>query len=212
LAQSLVDSVIYLWSADPAEDADRADVLASKALSADSDNAMAHLARARSLFVRKKEWDAAIAEAEAATAADRNLAAGYAAAGFYKVFSGRAAEGFAGVENALRLSPRDSLRFAWEQEICHLHAHLAQWDRAIEWCRKSIATHPQFWAYADLAAAYAWINHDVDARAAVAELVKLKPDFTIRTWANIKWSDNPTFQREYQRITDGLRKAGLAEE
>ena len=66
-------------------------------------------------------------------------------------------------------------------------------------------------AYIDLAAAYAWTGRDAEARAAVTELLKLKPGYTVQQWATIKWSDNATFQREYQRIVEGLRKAGLPE-
>jgi adenylate cyclase len=192
------------------KDADRADALASQALSAHPDNAEAHYAKAWSLNV-KRQYDAAIAEAEAAIADDRNLAAAHAYAGFWNIYLGHAAEGFTGVETALRLSPRDPLRYSWEYLICHLHTHLAQWDQTIEWCRKSIATHPFSYACIDLAAAYAWTGRDADAREAVAELLKLKPGFTVQQFANLKWTDNPTFQREYQRIVGGLRKAGLPE-
>ena len=40
---------------------------------------------------------------------------------------------------------------------------------------------------------------------------KLYPDFTVQTWAGIPWGDNPTFNAQYQRIVEGLRKAGLPE-
>jgi len=39
----------------------------------------------------------------------------------------------------------------------------------------------------------------------------LKPGFTVQTHANSKQSDDPTFKKEYERITEGLRKAGLPE-
>ena len=79
-------------------------------------------------------------------------------------------------ETALRLSPRDAARNIWELLLCDAHALLAQWDQAIEWCRKSIATGSSTeWAYSDLAAAYGWTGRDAEARAAVAELLKLTP-------------------------------------
>ena len=130
------------------------------------------------------------------------------------VYLGRAAEGFSGVETALRLNPRDPGRGFWEYQICHLHTHLMQWDQAIEWCRRSVATRPRWFAYLEIAADYAWTGRDADARAAVAELLKLKPGLTVQQAANAgkKMSDNPTFQREADRIYDGLRKAGLPEQ
>ena len=60
-------------------------------------------------------------------------------AGFWKMFLGRSEDGFAGVETALRLSPRDPRVPYWQFYMCHLHTHLAQWEQAIEWCNKSIA-------------------------------------------------------------------------
>jgi hypothetical protein len=50
-----------------------------------------------------------------------------------------------------------------------------------------------------------------EARAAVAELLKSRRGFTVQDWANINWSDTPTFLRENQGIVEGLRKAGVPE-
>ncbi len=212
LSKVLTVNVQSGWSAHPAEDADRAEALASHALSAEPENALAHDAKARTLFA-KKQYDAGIAEEEAAIAFDPNLATANAAAGFFKVFVGHAAEGFSGLEKALLLSPRGDHQWAWEWWICKLHAHLAQWDQAIERCRKSIALSPTEFAYPYLAAAYAWTGRDADARAAVAELLKLEPGSTVQQWADSvrKSSDDPTYQRELQPIVEGLRKAGLPE-
>jgi adenylate cyclase len=91
---------------------------------------------------------------------------------------------------------------------------LAQWDQAIEWCRKSIATGSSTeWAYSDLAAAYGWTGRDAEARAAVAELLKLTPGFTVQSWAAFgpRLSVDPTYLREHSGIVEGLRKAGAPE-
>jgi adenylate cyclase len=63
-----------------------------------------------------------------------------------------------------------------------------------------------------LASAYAWTGRTGEAHAAVAELLKLMPHYTVDRWANEKFSDNPTFLAQYRRIIEGLRKAGLPEE
>jgi hypothetical protein len=39
-----------------------------------------------------------------------------------------------------RLSPCDPEVPFWQFYLCHLHAHLAQWEQAIEWRGKSIAS------------------------------------------------------------------------
>jgi adenylate cyclase len=84
------------------------------------------------------------------------------------------------------LSPRDSAASTWQHFSCELHAHLAQWDAAIESCNKAFAGNQDNWrALANLAAANACAGHDKEAAEAVAELRKLHPDFTVQTWAGI---------------------------
>jgi adenylate cyclase len=127
---------------------------------------------------------------------------------------GRAAEALAPVEKAIRLSPRDPELYVWYFVLCHAHTHLARDTSAIEWCNKSIATGKTFWfAYVDLASAYAWRGQKAEAAAAVAELLKLRPGYTVQTLEQegSGASDNPAFRREYQRIVEGARKAGLPE-
>jgi hypothetical protein len=71
--------------------------------------------------------------------------------------------------------------------MCHLHTHLTQWEQAIEWCGKSIASgNASMFPYVDLAAANAWAGHDKEAKEAVAGLRKLYPDFTVQTWVTIR--------------------------
>jgi tetratricopeptide (TPR) repeat protein len=128
------------------------------------------------------------------------------------MFLSHSEDGFAGVEKALRLSPRDPGVSTWQFLMCHLHTHLTQWEQAIDWCGKSIASgNDSMYPYVDLAAANAWAGHDKEAKEAVAQLRKFYPDFTVQSWAGIHWSDDPTFNEQYQRIVEGLRKAGLPE-
>jgi hypothetical protein len=109
------------------------------------------------------------------------------------------------------LSPRDPLLNTWYFYICHAHSHLGQDEPAIEWCRKSIAVKPFWIAYVDLAASYAWTGRQSEAQAAVAELRRMRPDYTVAGWLNDGngRSDNTLFLTEFQRIAKGLSKAGL---
>ena len=106
LAIALTDRVNNLWSDDPAGDLARADKLADSALALQPDDAWAHLAKAE-VFFHKRQWRAAISQAEAALADDPNNADAHANLSFWNMFLGHSEDGFAGVETALRLSPRD---------------------------------------------------------------------------------------------------------
>jgi adenylate cyclase len=211
LTFALTDRADNLWSDDPAGDIARADKLADSALALQPEDAWAHMAKAH-VFGDKRQWKAAISQAEAALAGDPNNASVHADLTFWNMFLGHSEDGFTGVETALRLSPRDPGVNWWQFYMCHLHTHLAQWEQAIEWCGKSIASgNASMFPYVDLAAANAWAGHDKEAKEALAQLRKLYPDFTVQSWAGIHWSDDPTFNEQYARIVEGLRKGGLPE-
>ncbi len=211
LSGALTDRVTNQWSDDPAGDLARAEKVADSALALQPDDASAHMAKAQ-VFFDKQQWRAAISQAEAALADDPNYADAHANLSFWNVFLGHSEDGFAGLETALRLSPRDPNVSWWQFYMCHAHTHLAQWEQAIEWCGKSIASGNQsMYPFVDLTAAYAWTGHDKEAKETVAQLRKLYPDFTVQTWAGIHWTDDPTFNAQYARIVEGLRKAGLPE-
>jgi adenylate cyclase len=211
LTAALQSRVWDHWSDDPDGDIARAGKTADAALALQPDNSWVHWAKGQ-VYAVNRQWRPAITEYEAAIALDPNNASAHALAGFRKLFLGRAEEGIAGVETALRLSPRDPGVPWWQFYMCDLHAMLAHWDEAIPWCEKSITGQPQvFYPYVLLAAANAWAGHDKEAKEAAAELQKLYPGFTVQTWAGIHWSEDPTFNAQYQRISEGLRKAGVPE-
>ena len=128
------------------------------------------------------------------------------------MFLGRSEEGFKSVETAFRLSPRDPEVPFWQFYMCHLHVYLSQWEQAIPWCDKAAAGAPQFFVtYLLLASANAWAGHDKEAKEAAAQLQKVYPGFTVQGWLGIHWSDDLAFNAQYQRVVEGLRKAGVPE-
>jgi len=212
LAWGLVDRAFPFRGGNGAVDLPRAEVLLANALSAEPNSAWAHFVKAELLVYGTKQFNDGMSELDVAIDNDRNFARAYALRGTTLIFIGEAKKAISEAETALHLSPRDPLRNQWEFRICHAHAHMAEWENAIEWCQKSIATNAGFWIpHIDLVAANGWLGRDAEARAAIAGLHRLMPGFTVQDWANINWSDNPQFQREYARIVEGLRKAGLPE-
>jgi len=213
LAQAL--TLVYRNRSDPepAKVLARADEAASRAIAAAPNNAHAHYVKAEVLGLSNR-FDAALATYDRAIALDHNHAAAHVGRARNLNVIGRSAEALAPVEKAIRLSPRDPELYVWYFVLCHANTHLARDAQAIDWCLKSIATGKTFWfAYVDLASAYAWRGQQTEAAAAVAELLKLRPGFTVETMVQegSETSDNPAFRKEFQRIVDGARKAGLPE-
>jgi adenylate cyclase len=213
LAQAL--TLIYRnhWDPDAAKVLARADEAATRAIATAPNYAHAHYVKAEVLGLSNR-FDAALATYDRAIALDRNHAAAYVGRARNLNVIGRAADALAPVEKAIRLSPRDPELYVWYFVLCHANTHLARDAQAIEWCLKSLATGKTFWfAYVDLASAYAWRGQNAEAAAAVTELLKLRPGYTVQTLVQdgAGASDNPTFRKEFQRIVEGVRKAGLPE-
>jgi TolB-like protein len=207
----LVSRVDDQWSEDPEGDVARAEKAIDAALAVQPENSRAHWSKSQ-VYEAKKQWGLSITEDETAIALDPNNAEAHADAGFRKIMLGRAEEGFAGVETAFRLSPRDPAVPWWQYYMCHLHAHLAHWEQSIEWCNKAAVSMPDvFYPYLDLAAAHAWLGRDKEAKEAAAQLQKLYPGFTVQTFLSWHWTDDPTFNAQYQHLAEGMRKAGVPE-
>ena len=171
------------WDPDRAQVLARADEAVTRAIALSPNYAHAHYVKAEVLALSGR-FDAALATYDRAIALDPNHAAAYVARGRSLIAIGRAAETVAPVEKAIRLSPRDPDLFIWYYVLCHAHTHLARDAAAIEWCLKSTATGKSFWgAWTDLASAYAWRGQKAEAAAAVAELLKVRPGFTVEQLA-----------------------------
>jgi TolB-like protein/class 3 adenylate cyclase len=213
LAQALTLIYRNRWDPEPATVLARADEAASRAIATAPNYAHAHYVKAEVLGLSNR-FDAALATYDRAIALDRNHAAAYVGRARNLNVIGRAAEALAPVERAIRLSPRDPELYIWYFVLCHANTHLARDAQAIEWCLKSLATGKTYYfAYVDLASAYAWRGQTAEATAAVAELLKLRPGFTVQKLVQegSGTSDNPVFRKEFQRIVEGARKAGLPE-
>jgi adenylate cyclase len=196
---------------------DRAERLADQALSTRPDYAFFLYGKAV-VLAAKKQPEAAILEAEAAIKSDPNYAAAYGRLGGWKGLAGRAEEGLADVETAIRLSPHDPVMWLWELNICSLRIQLAQWDQAIAPCRQALAANPKLWgAHFGLLQAYGWLGREPEAKAELAEGLKLlPPGTTVSVKGAISYartvSDNPVYLQQMARAAEGLRKAGLPEE
>jgi len=153
-----------------------------------------------------------IAESERALALDRNLAPAHANIAIAKFFLGRGEETEAHMEQALRLSPRDTLVYIWS-----LFVGLAKlWQGAdavaIVWLRRSLEAnrnHPS--AHFNLAAALALVGELDEARATARAALALNPSFTIRRYRTNTPSNHPVYLAGRERVYEGMRMAGVPE-
>ena len=195
---------------------------ADRVLAAHPDNAQAHfvkgvVAQYTGTLRGNTQFEAALTQFKAAIAADRNFARAYGEMGFSLILSGRAEDAIEPIDRALKLDPDDCWRGSWEYYMCDAYSHMAKWEQAAEWCERAIGSAPtSYVARYNLAAAYGWLGRAAEASAAIAEIEKLDPGFTVQRYLSSgSWrasSGNEKWRAEDQRIAEGLRKAGLPAE
>ena len=153
-----------------------------------------------------------IADCEQALALDRNLANVHAYIGCAKYFLGRGVEIEAHVQEALRLSPRDTEANIWMIFAGLAKLQLGADEEAVARFHRSVEinrNHPSVHFF--LAAALAHLGRLDEARSAVQAGLALDPTFTLsRIRTNVP-SDNPTFLAGRERFHEGMRMAGVPE-
>ena len=204
---------VYLLSEDRAARLAAAEAASSKALSLAPEHALAHYCLGIVLGVTNRAEEG-IAECERALAIDRNLAAAHAVIGARKLFLGRAEETEAHVQEALRLSPRDTSAFLWLTFVGAAKIYLGRNEEAVDWLRRSIeANRNNPLSHVFLAAALAVLGRLDEARAAARAALTLNPQLTIARFKVFfaQFSENQINLAGRDRIIEGVCKAGVPE-
>jgi adenylate cyclase len=205
---------------DPEDKLKRADELVSEALALDPNYAPAHLVKA---FVLQSQFrlDEAVAEDRRAFDLDPSLVDAYWHMGFVMRRLGEFQTSLELIDKALRLSPRDQFRALWYADKAGSHFALKQYDQAIESARRAIEISPNnSIPYLYLIPALALTGQESQAREALGHYLHLANSGAPRTVAG--WKSNratyvnehtdPRYVEYWDRLIEGMRKAGLQEE
>jgi TolB-like protein len=190
-----------------------AEATLTRALSLAPNHALAH-AFLGIVQMYTKRAALGIAECEQALTLDRNLASAHAFIGQAKYLLGRGAETEAHINEAIRLSPRDYLAYAWMVWVGLAKVQLNLGGEAVAWLRRGLDANRNYSvAHFQVASALARLGELTQARAAVQAGLALDPRFTISRYRNAMnaRSDNPTFLAGCERSIEGMRLAGVPE-
>jgi adenylate cyclase len=185
---------------------DRALELARRGVALDDSLPFAHMFLGW-IHLWRKEHEQAIAEAKRCLALDPNNAEGHVRLGHILDHAGRPAEGIPFIEKAMRLDPHyPSLYLFW---LGHAFHSLERYEEAIVAYQRTISRSPDFFYVRHfLAAVYAQLGRMEEARAEVAEALRMDPGFSgLRVAQRLPLKDPAALAR----LVDGLRKAGLPE-
>jgi adenylate cyclase len=204
LSLATISDYVSDWAADPEEALDEAERWARRALELDDQEPVSHMALGNVMLWRRNH-DGALAEFGRMIELDPNFAQGHSATGLALMYAGRAAEALEAFAIAKRLDPHAPsivLHF-----VAQANFSLGRYEAAAEYLLERIARTPATDSSRMLlAACYGHLGRAEEARTAWAGLMKVNPDFSLAQRARVLPYKEP---REFQRIVDGLAKAGL---
>jgi adenylate cyclase len=202
-----------LLSDDPQTDRLKAGELISRAIAVDSNNYLAHYARA--FFLAEQRPEEAIAEAERALALNPSFIPAYIPLWTANWTAGRFDKATEYSEAALRLGPHDTLAYVYLAEKADGLFIQSRYEEAAEFLKRSIAVNPEYApSYITLTASLALAGHDAEASETLRRYLALPLDIA-KTLTQLKARQpyNTSYLRSfYDRVYQGLRKAGLPEE
>jgi TolB-like protein/Tfp pilus assembly protein PilF len=214
LSFKYIDRALTLQSSDRDADIRKGEDLVSRALAIDPNLPFAHFAKSELLSTEKK-FDEAVAEAERALALDPSFVSAYHGLSTAYCFLGEPQKALGYAEKSLRLSPRDPYLYAAQFEKGFALSMLGRDDEALEWISRSTEAAPEWpLPQAMRASLLALTGHKEEAQATLQLYLSLSTTTakTIQQWRALMPSASPVFVAYGQRLIDGLRQAGMAEE
>ena len=187
---------------------------AEQALLLNPDQPYAHYAKARLIMMKAKPNDAVsanrvIAEAEATLRADPSFARAYWPMAAGEQLLGNYGQSISRLEQAVRISPRDSNIGTWHMEMGRDLLGLGRTDAAVQEGLKAIDSgYRTAQSYMALAAFHAASDKVPEAKAALAEAMNLNPKLSV-AWLH---AHTPSFIDSPPGFHEALIKAGLPEE
>ncbi|MEJ2235257.1 MAG: tetratricopeptide repeat protein [Syntrophobacterales bacterium] len=194
---------VGMWfggSISPKQSIAKAIELVQKAIFLDDTLAEAH-GRLGFLYSMTKQYDKGIAEAEKAVSLDPNSAMAHVMLGKTLSFACRWEESIPQYQRAIRLNPMPENMYLYSLGLSY--GMTGQFEEAITWCEKAVRQAPDsLWANIMLTAVYSFSGHNEEARVQAAEVLRIKPKFSVKAGFYKNKTDS-------ERFVNALHQAGL---
>jgi adenylate cyclase len=196
----------YGWSESPIKSIKMGFEYAQKAIELDNTLDWGHIVLG-SIYLAKREFVKAEAAAERGVALNPNGADAYMFLAGVVGCAGRWAESVTFGEKSIRLNPFPNAYHYWL--LGRAYFMTSQYDKAIATFKKALNLNPDYIiAQIFLTACYSSLDRQVEAAAAVKEVLRINPKFSIKSYAKRLPFKNET---DIQLNVAALRKAGLPE-
>jgi TolB-like protein/Tfp pilus assembly protein PilF len=194
------------WSESPAKSFKIAFEYGQKAIALDDTLDWSHMLLA-TIYLVKRQFEKAVAEAERAVELNPNGADAYACLSGIVGCSGRWEESVVFGEKSIRLNPSPTVYFYhW---LGRAYFMTGQYDEAIDTWKKALNLSPDYLnAHTFLAASYISLNRQAEATAAAREVLRINPKFSLESYAKRLPYKN---KADIDKYIAALRQAGLPE-
>jgi adenylate cyclase len=183
---------------------DRAVELAQKALSLDDTIDLPHSLLAH-VYLMKRQFQMAIAEAERAVALNPNGADAQAHLGIILNYAGRREGAIASLEKAIRLNPIPPNWYAFS--LGEAYCLAGQHEKALSAYEQVLHRYPDdIRALIGSAATYSLLGREEEARAQAAQILGMEPKFNLESFVKTLPFKN---KADAKLLLDSLYKAGL---
>ncbi len=203
LSRAYTTDVYFRASESPKEKLSNAMKSAQKAIELDSSSAEAHAALSYALLTMRQH-DQAIEVGERAVRLNPNSGSALFTLAQCLHFSGRWEEALPLLRQAIRLNPIIPVYISYFGSACR---ETGRYEEGITALKKSLKFAPNdLFANITLVGLYMYAEREDEARAAVAEIMRVDPNFSLERHGNAQpWKE----EVDRRRLIDALHKAGL---
>ena len=181
--------------------------VAQQAVALDDNDAFAHAVLGFA-YVWNRKLDLAIMQGKKALELNPSSAFSCGFLSFALLYNGNHTESIAMRDKCFELNPRDPFNYIRTTWTADAYLNLGQYDKAVEYARMSIGRSSDYLhPHVILASSYGYLGRLEEAEAQLAECERVRSGFTET------WLDFSSYRRmeDFERIMEGLRKAGLPE-
>ncbi len=154
------------------------------------------------VYLARNEYDRAQAQLQRAIELNPSDAHSYAVAGVTLLWSGEAEEAIRMIETARRFDPLLQWRYLYQ--LGYAYFLIGQYEGAVRILEPIASPGSDYMGFAGLAATYAMLGRDEEARQAAAEVKRRWPFFAVDSFVD-QWAD----PEARAKMAEGLRMAGL---